>query len=143
MLAEDDVDDQMFFKDALHEICSEIKLQVKENGEELMTALNTNWNTIPDVIFIDLNMPIKDGFTCLKEIRINEKLKDCIVIILTTSNNPEHIELAYQFGVTLFVSKPNNFYDLKSILTNILYNDLRDPHIIQKFKTSRITILEN
>ena len=120
ILAEDDEDDQMFFKEALHEISSEIDLHINDNGEELMSTLTKECSLIPDIIFLDLNMPLKDGFTCLKEIRVNDKFKDCSVIILTTSNNPEHIELAYQFGADLFVSKPNNFYDLKTTLNTII-----------------------
>ena len=120
ILAEDDEDDQMFFRDALQEISSEIDLHINDNGEELMSALTKECSLIPDIIFLDLNMPIKDGFTCLQEIRVNDKFKNCPVIILTTSNNPEHIELAYQFGANLFVSKPNNFYDLKTTLNTII-----------------------
>jgi CheY-like chemotaxis protein len=131
ILAEDDEDDQMFFRDALQEISSEIDLQINDNGEELMSALTKECSLIPDIIFLDLNMPIKDGFTCLQEIRFNDKFKNCPVIILTTSNNPEHIELAYQFGANLFVSKPNNFYDLKITLNNIINGNLTNPLIIQ------------
>ncbi len=134
MLAEDDEDDQMFFKDALHEINREIFLDINNNGDDLMTHLNMIDCLVPDIIFLDLNMPIKDGFTCLKEIRINDKFKNCPIIILTTSNNPEHRELAYQFGANRFISKPNNFYDLKSILADILLSDLRQPELIEKFK---------
>lgn len=131
ILAEDDEDDQMFFRDALQEISSEINLHINDNGEELMSALTKECSLIPDIIFLDLNMPIKDGFTCLQEIRVNDKFKNCPVIILTTSNNPEHIELAYQFGANLFVSKPNNFYDLKTTLNNIINGNLTNPIIIQ------------
>lgn len=134
MLAEDDEDDQMFFKDALHEINREIFLDINNNGDDLMTHLNMIDCLVPDIIFLDLNMPIKDGFTCLKEIRINDKFKNCPIIILTTSNNPEHRELAYQFGANHFISKPNNFYDLKSILADILLSDLRQSEVIEKFK---------
>lgn len=131
ILAEDDEDDQMFFRDALQEISSEIDLHINDNGEELMSALTKECSLIPDIIFLDLNMPIKDGFTCLQEIRVNDKFKNCPVIILTTSNNPEHIELAYQFGANLFVSKPNNFYDLKTTLNNIINGNLTNTLIIQ------------
>lgn len=131
ILAEDDEDDQMFFRDALLEISSEIDLHINDNGEELMSALTKECSLIPDIIFLDLNMPIKDGFTCLQEIRVNDKFKNCPVIILTTSNNPEHIELAYQFGANLFVSKPNNFYDLKTTLNNIINGNLTNTLIIQ------------
>lgn len=130
VLAEDDEDDQMFFKEAISEISKEIHLQIKDNGAELMATLNSTLDLIPDIIFVDLNMPIKDGFTCLQEIRINEKFKNCSVIVLTTSNNPEHIELAYHYGATLYISKPNNFHELKSVLADILYSDLTDPYII-------------
>lgn len=123
MLAEDDQDDQMFFKEAVDEISNEIQLQIKNNGEELMTTLINDHGPVPDIIFIDLNMPIKDGFSCLQEIKVSEKLKNCTVVILTTSNNPDHMDLAYKLGATLYVCKPNNFKDLKSILNEIFLRD--------------------
>src|SRR5690349_6756595 len=87
ILADDDTDDQMFFEMALREVTKEADLKTYDNGVELMNALNQAGSTIPDIIFLDLNMPRKNGLQCLEEIRKHEDLKAVTVVMLTTSVN--------------------------------------------------------
>ena len=68
-LADDDEDDRMFFSDALSEIDNSIVLTEAENGKELMEILHQPPNPMPEVVFLDINMPIQNGFQCLEEIR--------------------------------------------------------------------------
>jgi len=69
-LAEDDADDRMFFEDALKEVTIPTELTLSNNGLELMSNLEAlTLHPPPHVIFLDLNMPFKDGFQCLQEIR--------------------------------------------------------------------------
>lgn len=127
-LAEDDEDDAYFFGQALEELHSDINLVASSNGKELMDLLNVP-PTPPDIIFMDLNMPLKNGYECLKEIREFEN--DIPVIILTTTANPEDIDKMYHLGATHFIVKPNNFPDLKEILKKVLsakwLKDLQQP----------------
>ena len=86
-LAEDDPDDRSFFEDALNALALQTVLVISEDGEELMTALEETVPPQPFVIFLDLNMPRKNGFECLKEIRESDKLKDIPVVVLSTSDH--------------------------------------------------------
>ena len=119
ILADDDEEDQELFKDAVQEIEPKIKISAANNGDELMRLLLKD-AIVPDVIFLDLNMPFKNGQECLAEIRSNEKLKSIPVIIYTTSNNKKHIDDTYSSGADYYISKPNSFKDLKLIIKKML-----------------------
>ena len=74
VLADDDEDDRDMLKEVLHEIAPHVTVTPACNGQQLMTFLN-NSSTVPDIIFLDLNMPLKNGQECLTEIRANKKFK--------------------------------------------------------------------
>ena len=98
LLADDDADDCKFFKDALEELSPNTQLTIVGDGDELMNFLNDavraeNFQPLPDVLFLDINMPRKNGFECLEEIKQNEKLKHLSVIMFSTSNSREKISL--------------------------------------------------
>lgn len=86
------------------------------NGMKLMEWLNTKNIRLPDILFLDLNMPRKNGLECLKEIRGNEKLKNICVVIYSTSDNKKDMEDTFLNGANIYVIKPNNFNTLKKIL---------------------------
>ena len=65
LLADDDKNDQLLFKEALEELPVTTHLASVENGEQLMQLLNDGKELLPDILFLDLNMPRKNGFTCL------------------------------------------------------------------------------
>jgi CheY-like chemotaxis protein len=109
-LAEDDEDDVYIFEQALEELYGEAKLTARENGKELMDLLDRPPVPGPDIIFLDLNMPIKSGYECLKEIR-EGKQHNVPVVVLTTTGNAEDIDKMYKLGATHFIVKPNNFPD--------------------------------
>ena len=75
-LADDDVDDCSLFEDALREVSKETKLTTANDGKELMTKLEDIIPPPPDVIFLDLNMPLMNGYECLAEIRATQKYKN-------------------------------------------------------------------
>src|ERR1017187_4447154 len=84
IFADDDIDDRSFFEKALKELPISTNLTTVNDGEQLMKYLADNSEQLPDVLFIDLNMPRKNGFECIVEIRENEKLKDLSVVIFST-----------------------------------------------------------
>src|SRR5258705_11979617 len=86
LLAEDDEDDRELFKAALKEVKPEVKVEMVDDGQKLMSYLTSTDEAHPDIIFLDINMPCKDGIQCLKEIRGNKKLDDVPVIMFSTSN---------------------------------------------------------
>jgi len=123
-LADDDEDDRILFAEALSEIDSSAVLTQAENGKQLMDILSIPTNPLPEVIFLDINMPKLNGFECLEKIRKeNEDLKNVQVIIFTTSNNPATVEKAFELGASFYAVKPNSFKALKSLIDKILQID--------------------
>ena len=106
ILADDDLDDCMFFEEALNEFPLSIHLSIIHNGEKLMQHLLNKSEILPDLLFLDLNMPRKNGFECLAEIKQNEKLKHLPVIIISTSMVKDVVNLLYKNGALYFIRKP-------------------------------------
>lgn len=128
VLADDDADERQLFLEALAIAHPAITLATVENGERLMIHLR-EIDAYPDCIFLDLNMPRKNGKECLLEIRRNPVTEKIPVIIYSTSLNWRDIDETYRFGATHFVRKPDNFGELKDILTdNLLFLFSRPDH---------------
>ncbi len=121
-LAEDDDEDIQIFTDIILEISPDIHISVAKNGVELMSLL-ANEKQLPDFLFLDLNMPVKTGFECLKEIRSTEKWKSMKVVILTTSSQREQIKEVYKMGADLYLQKPNSYSVFKDTLSKCLQMD--------------------
>ena len=119
LYADDDVDDRDFFQDALTEAKSDAELTTVEDGDKLMKYLATVNGNYPDIIFLDINMPCKDGKICLKEIREIEELKKIPVIMFSTSSHPTDIEETFKNGANLFISKTIFFNNQVKFLSNI------------------------
>ena len=85
-----------------------------------MNYLNIDDAILPNVLFLDLNMPKKSGFECLKEIKKNDRFKDIAIVIYSTSSSEEHIEETFINGANIYVKKPSNFAILKKILSDII-----------------------
>lgn len=123
-LADDDDDDRLLFVEALSEIDNSVSLTIAEDGKQLMDILHAKPNPLPDVLFLDINMPRKNGFECLEEIRKhNDNLKDLNIIIFTTCDKCTTMEKAYELGATFFAVKPNKFSDLKLLINDVLQMD--------------------
>jgi|ERR1044071_2377101 CheY-like chemotaxis protein len=127
LLADDDDDDRLLFRDVLKEYSQESNLTFAHNGEHLMTLLRSG--ELPDVLFLDLNMPLKNGIECLEEIRGDEKLKDLPVVIFSTSSHPRTISQMYDIGAHLYVRKPNDFKTLRKAIQEVLKKDWGNPTI--------------
>jgi CheY-like chemotaxis protein len=127
MLADDDEGSRAIFIEAISEIAPHVKVSVAINGRKLMSTLLASDENLPDIIFLDLNMPLKNGWECLQEIRNNEMLKDIPVIIYSTSANREHIDQTYDGGANFYLIKPDSFSDLKLLAKNILSLDWVEP----------------
>ena len=117
VLADDDSDDRELFEEAVTVVDPRIKISMAKDGEELMELLKTN-STL-DMIFLDLNMPFKNGFQCLDEIRSIKAFQDLFIILYSTTARPVVIDSAFRKGASLFIQKPNSFSDLKQILLKV------------------------
>jgi CheY-like chemotaxis protein len=120
LLADDDEDDRLFFKEAFDEIKIKTKVNTVNDGIELMKYLNNKDNVLPHILFLDLNMPLKSGLECLKEIRETKELKDLSVAIYSTSGAEEDIEKTFIKGANVYIKKPNDFATLKRVLSEVI-----------------------
>lgn len=119
-LADDDQDDRLFFTDAFDELKIKTKVSTFNDGVELMNYLNNADSILPNVLFLDLNMPKKNGVECLLEIKKNEKFNDIAVAIYSTSSSEEHIEETFINGANIYIKKPSDFDTLKKILSEVV-----------------------
>ncbi|HLN96378.1 MAG TPA: response regulator [Flavobacterium sp.] len=120
LLADDDEDDRLFFKDAIEELKVRTVVNTVNDGVQLMDYLNAPDVQLPHVVFLDLNMPRKDGMECLKEIRADARLKDLSIAIYSTSSSEEDIEETFVRGANIYIKKPNDFTALKKILSEVI-----------------------
>lgn len=119
MLADDDMDDYIFFKNALTQMPVATNLTLAQDGEQLMYFLTHN-QQLPDVLFLDINMPRKNGFECLAEIKQNIDLVHLPVIIMSTSVEPDVVSRLYNDGAKYFIRKPAEFSRFKEIILHTL-----------------------
>ncbi len=119
-LADDDEDDRLFFTDAFSEIKINTRVNTFNDGVELMDYLNDDNSVLPNVLFLDLNMPRKNGIECLLEIKKNDKFKDIAIAIYSTSSSEDHIEETFVNGANIYIKKPNDFNTLKKVLSEVI-----------------------
>ena len=120
ILADDDEDDRLFFTDAFDELKINTKVSTFNDGVELMNYLNQPDVALPNVLFLDLNMPKKNGIECLHEIKQNEKFNDIAIAIFSTSSSEEHIEETFVSGANIYIKKPSDFTTLKKVLSDVV-----------------------
>lgn len=120
ILADDDEEDRLFFTEAFDELKIKTKVSTFSDGVFLMEYLNTEHSEIPEVLFLDLNMPKKSGIDCLKELRANDKYKDMAIAIYSTSSSEEDIENTFVLGANIYIKKPNDFSKLKKVLSDVV-----------------------
>lgn len=122
-LADDDEDDRSFFQDALRAVCNDFHLTIARDGRELMDILHLSPDPLPDIIFLDLNMPAKNGFECLAEIKQSDNLKYLPIIVFSTTVQEETVNKVYKEGASYYICKPDNFTHLKKALKKVLEID--------------------
>lgn len=120
LLADDDEDDRLFFRDAFNEIKIKTNVTIVNDGVELMNYLLQENNVLPHILFLDLNMPRKSGMDCLREIKDSERLKNIPVSIYSTSASEQDIEETFVKGANVYIKKPSNFTSLKKVLTEVI-----------------------
>lgn len=109
-----------FFKDAFEEVKVQTKVEFVFDGLQLMEHLMNPDTKLPDILFLDLNMPKKTGKECLIEIKKTEHLKDIIIAIYSTSSSDEDIEDTFIEGANIYIKKPSDFNALKKIINEVI-----------------------
>ncbi|WP_428232853.1 response regulator [Flavobacterium sp.] len=119
ILAEDDKDDQELFMEALEATKVPSEVTTVENGKQLVDTLKDPAEPKPDIVFIDINMPVKGGKQALEEIKSDQKLKEIPAVMLSTSNHPNDIEETFSKGANLYIQKPSSFTGFILILKKV------------------------
>jgi DNA-binding NtrC family response regulator len=120
LLADDDNDDCLLFEEALKELRLSTHLTIVNDGEQLMRYLNKKMSPVPFVLFLDLNIPRKNGIECLQEIKANQELSHLHVIIYSTSAELDMVNLLYRNEAQYYIRKPSEFSQLKKVINHAL-----------------------
>jgi CheY-like chemotaxis protein len=119
LLIDDDMDDHAIFSMALSETSESIAFDEAYNGTDALQKLS-NGMTSPNVIFLDVNMPVLNGFDTLKELKTNQRLKHIPVVMYSTSNEPHYQPKAKALGAMDYIKKPSSLRELCEFLKTIL-----------------------
>jgi len=122
LLVDDDADDIIVFKEVLQDVNPSIQLIEAGDGLEALEVLRSRGDSLPDIIFLDLNMPRMQGKECLVEIKKDPQLKHIPVIIYTTSSLSRDIEDSMLKGAVCFITKPSSLKELRHIISSIAQN---------------------
>ena len=123
LIIDDDIEDQEIFIEAVKEVSDDIHCSSSTSGEEALDQLTENSKKLPDLIFLDLNMPKLNGKQVLKEIKNKPGINTIPVIMYSTSFAPRDIEEIRQIGAAHHLLKPSRFNDLCAALNTILAKD--------------------
>ncbi|MEO8583107.1 MAG: response regulator [Flavitalea sp.] len=122
-IVDDDIDDQELFIEAVNEVDRNIECISASDCEEALALLKSGKMTLPDMIFLDLNMPRLNGKQCLAELKKQANLRDIPVIIYSTSSEKRDVEETTLLGAAHFLTKPNKFDELCKALTYVVSHD--------------------
>lgn len=120
LLTDDDEGDRLIFKEIIDEIDRDTNVFMVKDGQQMMDFLSTKNQPLPDIIFLDLNMPDMNGIECLKEIRKFEKYSDISIVIYSTSTSETDIEDTFLYGANIYITKPSDYNELKKVLAKAL-----------------------
>ena len=126
--AEDDLDDQFLIKEAIEEAGIQASVNFVSDGLTLIEKLTKQYRgSLPDILLLDLNMPVMDGITVLKVLRERKDFDDLPIIILTTSNNQNEIDQCYSLGAKSFITKPSSFKGMVEVVKS--FNSFKEKQI--------------
>ena len=117
LLIDDDEDEQFFFMEALKEIKGPVKFFFADNSDEGMRMLEF---LLPDIVFIDINMPVKSGLECLELISNNKNIKQVNTIIYSTGVDDNLCNKAKRKGATACIKKQGSIHDLANVIKSLL-----------------------
>jgi len=124
LLAEDDEIDVKFIKRAFARVWREQCIHVVSNGEEALAFLYRQGKygdaPRPDLILLDLNMPRKNGFEVLEEIKQSKELMHIPVVVLTTSKDEESVKQSYALHANSYITKPTTFEELQRVVQMVV-----------------------
>lgn len=139
LLADDDQDDCLLFKEALERLPVSAHLTIVHNGEQVIREITKKGSKLPDILFLDLNMPRKNGFSSLGEIKRNPKLQDLPVVIFSTSSELDTVKRVFRDAAHYYICKPNDFSQLKRVIYEALTLITQENHRLPLSENFMIT----
>ena len=128
LIVDDDSDDRDLFTQALHEADNSVLCVYATDGHSALSKLGEPGFTIPDYIFLDLNMPMMDGKECLVQLKKLPVIQNVPIIVFTTSGLHEDAKATRSLGASLFFTKPDIFARLVDTVKFILSENWKAPH---------------
>lgn len=125
LLVDDDEDDRMFFEEALEDLKIGAHFEHVANGPETLQRLGEG-QVLPDIVFLDLNMPLMSGRECLERIRADHGLKDIRIVIYSTSFDPSTAARLHELGADHYIRKPGSYEKLKQAILSAIESLDRD-----------------
>ena len=120
VLLDDDLDDAELFQEALEEVNDHWVFQHFEEAQAALAAWTAAKEGLPDVIFLDLNLPQVSGWDILNQLKQSDHLASIPVIMYTTSSRKNESERALELGADFFFTKPSDYNELKRLLLEVL-----------------------
>lgn len=120
VLVDDDADDRALFEEAFSESRIGSSLSLFRNGAEFVDYLDLRGTDVPDIVFLDLNMPLMGGMETLRQVRSSTKYGKVPIAIYSTSGNEKDITETLALGANIYIVKPNDFRKLQRTLDHVL-----------------------
>ncbi len=120
LLIDDDQEDAELFSDALDELEMEFVVAHYYDGTKGLEKLREKEIPLPDIIFLDINMPHINGWDCLRELKSIAHIKRIPIVMYSTSSFDKQIVEPADVGASAFLTKPNHFGELKAELFSLL-----------------------
>jgi len=146
LMADDDLDDYYLLREAIRATGTPCGIGFVTNGQELLDYLlhegefsDRHSHPKPDLILLDLNMPLMDGYSALGKMKSNPGTRDIPVVVFTTSGNPDDIEKCYRLGANSFIQKPADFNDFVRIMDTLMRYWFQVVSLPDKFNAGRFT----
>jgi CheY-like chemotaxis protein len=130
LIADDDSDDRLIMREAFAELGHQCQTCFAHDGVQLMRILNGEVPLpgdpeascgYPDLILLDLNMPLKDGREALREIKSCQRLRKIPTVIMTTSDDMDDIRYCYESGANSYITKPSNYSELLDVVSSLTH----------------------
>lgn len=133
VLVDDDSDDIEFFQEIIEKLPYNIDLRIFKNGQEFVDGMLADKTNVPDLVFLDLNMPVKNGIQALKELRQIPEFKNIpVVAIYSTSISEKDQADTFLLGADAFISKPSDYGNLQLMIQKIFEIDWKNRNTDKK-----------
>ncbi|MEH6682792.1 MAG: response regulator [Sediminicola sp.] len=117
---EDDEDDRILFKEAVEDLKIPVQLKLFGLGKDLLAYIDTTEDPLPELLFLDLNMPEISGLEVLKKLKEHPKWSKIPVAICSTSSRESDMQKTFLMGANIYFTKPNSFRVLQAAIKRIL-----------------------